>query len=188
MGNMKGLLRRKGASALNFFLLLTILMLVVFYRRTFFQDIEVLATGPVNSLHDCSKPDFDFGKVCIVVRTFRGHAPSTTDPFTSASALIPSFLSFKYRNWVSLFIDTDADRSPYLDIASVLGRYGDDRLIALNATIVADGMSVRYDTIDSAYNITDKAIRFCPSDSRWLVVTQGDNGAQNNLYFMLSAV
>mmetsp|Transcript_25556 Transcript_25556/g.42045 ORF Transcript_25556/g.42045 Transcript_25556/m.42045 type:complete len:368 (-) Transcript_25556:57-1160(-) len=119
----------------------------------------------------------EFGKICIVVRTYHGHANvSSTSPFTLSTALIPSFLDFEYRNWVALFVDTDADRIPFSDLGSILGQYKDDRLIALNSTLVADGKPVIYDGLESAYPLTDKAIRFCPNDTKWLLVTQGDNG------------
>jgi len=174
---MKGL-RRRGAKTLNVFLLVTMVLLVVLYRRTFEvrDDIEVGSGGSVVDEDNQVDLQVDFGNVCFVVRTFRGHAPSTSDPFTLSSSFIPSLLALKYHKWVALFVDTDADRWPFVNLASILETYADKRLVPLNTTLVADGMTVRYDTIDTGYNITDKAIRFCPPDSRWLVVTNGDNG------------
>mmetsp|Transcript_288 Transcript_288/g.556 ORF Transcript_288/g.556 Transcript_288/m.556 type:complete len:357 (-) Transcript_288:74-1144(-) len=123
--------------------------------------------------------DSRFGKVCFLVRTFRGHGPAANDQFNLRATFIPSLLALKYKNWVALFVDTDRDGAggPFADLSSILALYEDKRLVALDMNQVAPGMTVKFDRLrDCGYTMTDRGIRFCPNDTKWLVVTNGDNG------------
>lgn len=105
--------------------------------------------------------------ICFVARTYAGHQ---SDPFYNVSAFIDSIRALPYA-WRVLLVSTDIDSPGYQRYLESI-KYQEDRISVLSPP---DSLKLPYDSCLSAYHITDWAIRQCPTDTEWLVVTNADN-------------
>ena len=110
--------------------------------------------------------------ICFVARTYAGHQ---SDPFYNVSAFIDSIRALPY-HWRVLLVPTDVDSAAYQRYLESIS-YQEDRISVLRPP---DSLKVPYDSCLSAYHITDWAIRQCPTDTEWLVVTNADNSYGTN--------
>jgi len=75
----------------------------------------------------------------------------------------------EYTNWEALFIATD--ENPIPEINEILKKKNETRFKHVDMTEYLHP----YEDYWYGYDITDEAVKRCPSDSRWLLVTNGDN-------------
>uniref|UniRef100_A0A061QLB4 Uncharacterized protein n=2 Tax=Tetraselmis sp. GSL018 TaxID=582737 RepID=A0A061QLB4_9CHLO len=103
------------------------------------------------------------GKVCVVVRTYHKHASGYYRLVDSLTSLMQQ----TYTEWEALVFQTDD--VPFPELEDIIANLGDSRIRRLNLGLH------RYSHGESAYSLTDKAITHCSEESKWLVVTNGDN-------------
>ncbi|KAI8462605.1 MAG: hypothetical protein J3K34DRAFT_475968 [Monoraphidium minutum] len=115
--------------------------------------------------------------VCFIIRTYWGHG---TYGDNSLSNLLWSLAKQQHQRWEALLVVMD--NRPFPDLRHVL-RYNNDSRAAVfaewisasNAPKADDNKSWRPGYHSRLYGLTDRAIRACPRDTEWLVVTNGDN-------------
>tara|TARA_R110002050_G_scaffold268037_3_gene409847 strand:- start:91 stop:666 length:576 start_codon:yes stop_codon:yes gene_type:complete len=110
-------------------------------------------------------------QVCVVVRTYSGHLE---EPF-SLQKLIESLV--EQRHVVLEFVVVNTDSSPFPELPSILSN------VKAKNTIVPWTAPEVFSYGDAGYAATDFAITFCSNSSEWLLVTNGDNRYDANLFF-----
>lgn len=115
--------------------------------------------------------------VCVVIRTYYAHG---TYGDSSLINLLHSLKRQTHTRWTALLLVMD--NRPFPDLRHIVRDAADERV-----HVFAEWISARYQprTDDGKrwtlhyhtrlYNLTDEAVRACPKDTRWLVVTNGDN-------------
>lgn len=109
------------------------------------------------------KPFAPKGRVCVVVRTYAGHLE---DPVFSLQAMLQSLLDQTYPHWTALIARTD--NKPMSGLYSLLAQLGDPRL-----RIIEYPGDIKFEI--GSFEVTDRVISQCPSDTDWLLTTNGDN-------------
>jgi len=106
--------------------------------------------------------------VCIIIRTFRGHA---TGKF-NVHQTISSLLKLNHRNFKAFLVDTD--EPSFSSLQYIIDGYDHGGRIQISP--VSYGHQIHYTSI-GAYEKTDWAIReHCMSNSfEWMLITNGDN-------------
>jgi len=109
----------------------------------------------------------DVGKICVAIRAYIGHL---TDQRYPIRRLLTCLEQMEYQNWVAIIFPTDEK-----NIGGIDG--------VLNAR--PEKYKERYKVVyppaqpyvadDYGYKMTDWAIEKCPTDSKWLITTNGDN-------------
>jgi hypothetical protein len=103
------------------------------------------------------------GLVCIVVRTYAGHA-------RHMARFISDLQQQSYAHFQALFIDTDIAPWPHgKSLAQLLLDTNDARFKPTRGRANDVYSHIR------SYYLTDAAIRECPRDAQWLVITNADN-------------
>uniref|UniRef100_A0A383WPA8 Uncharacterized protein n=1 Tax=Tetradesmus obliquus TaxID=3088 RepID=A0A383WPA8_TETOB len=115
--------------------------------------------------------------VCIVIRTYYAHG---TYGDGSLINLLHSLKAQKHSSWTALLLVMD--NRPFPDLRHIVRDAADDRIDVFAEWISAkyqpktpDGQQWMVNYHAKLYNLTDEAIRACPRNTRWVVVTNGDN-------------
>ena len=103
------------------------------------------------------------GTVCIVVRTYALHLQ---DPVFSLERALGSLLAQRYTHWTALVVPTD--RRPMDGLFQLIAKLNDPRVRVVQ---MQGGVDFKLGSFD----VTDRVIEQCPSDSAWLLTTNGDN-------------
>lgn len=112
---------------------------------------------------------------CFVIRTYWGHGDAHGG---SLRRLIRSIQRQNHSNWEAILLV--ADSKPFTDVHTILRDINDTRVwifaewIGEEFTPKKDGEWMP-DYHGILYNLTDDAIHVCPPQTKWLVVTNGDN-------------
>ena len=118
----------------------------------------VILVGSPSLLLRCLVPRAQ--EVCVIVRTYHGHAHSALDRF------VGSLMSQRETRWHACFVNTDIGE---YNLAERLRSFEDPRL-----HMAQEHAHAAY-TDYNAYELTDKAVSCCPPDARWILFTNGDN-------------
>lgn len=104
------------------------------------------------------------GNVCVIVRTYAGHM---SDPIFSLKNMLLSLIAQEYPHWTALVVNTD--KKPMTGLYSTLAELSDHRI-----HVVDPPEKPKFEI--GSFAPTDRVIHEqCPSDSDWLLVTNGDN-------------
>jgi len=138
----------------------------------FLPGLEHYRQGPVCSFPALTSPTQlpSVGHVCIIVRSYWGHISNTRYPF---STLLNCLEGMEYDDW-SLYVFA-VDNIPAPDLELVLNARR--KHFRKRYHFVDTPFHYPWEcSNDCGYSATDYAIyHSCPSTSRWLLVTQGDN-------------
>lgn len=105
-------------------------------------------------------------RVCVVVRTWSGHAASGQLEHMLTRVLARQSNS----NWHAIIVDTDTSPwPPNNGLEELIQRANDSRIVPSHRRA-----SRPFNELYS-YVLTDSAIAQCPSDCSWLLVTNADN-------------
>ncbi|MEW5310668.1 MAG: hypothetical protein WDW38_002444 [Sanguina aurantia] len=117
--------------------------------------------------------------VCIVIRTFWGHGKTWGD--NSLPTLLQSLQNQTHTKWEAMLLVLD--NRPFADLRETVRNAHDDRV-----WVYAEWINYQYAPKDGEgssswsqgyhnklYSLTDSAIRACPPETVWVVVTNGDN-------------
>lgn len=102
---------------------------------------------------------------CFVVRTYW---KQVYHPFYNVSSFFHSLLNLQESNWYALVVNTDT--VPLRGLRKIIQNIG----LQGKVEFLRQGLS-RYKAGDAGYAATDTAIKRCPENAQWLVVTNADN-------------
>lgn len=114
---------------------------------------------------------------CFVIRTYWGHGGKENP--AGLRRLLKSIQQQQAQRWEAVLIV--ADSRPFPDLQQIVMEHNDTRIWVFAEWI---GNEFAPKTAHGAwvpgyhellYNLTDDAIQVCPPDTKWLVVTNGDN-------------
>jgi hypothetical protein len=114
---------------------------------------------------------------CFVIRTYWGHGGK--DNPAGLRRLLKSIQQQQAQRWEAVLIV--ADSRPFPDLQQIVMEHNDTRIWVFAEWI---GNEFAPKTSEGAwvpgyhellYNLTDDAIQVCPPDTKWLVITNGDN-------------
>ncbi|GAX74196.1 hypothetical protein CEUSTIGMA_g1645.t1 [Chlamydomonas eustigma] len=117
--------------------------------------------------------------LCFVIRTYWAHGQDEGGNIPPLMKLLHGLLNSGHARWKALILVMD--RQPFPDLHDIVQELKDDRISiwaervgSEYAAKLADGTwnGVYHDML---YALTDEAIRACPLDTRWVIVTNGDN-------------
>eukprot|EP01023_Acetabularia_acetabulum_P013725 TRINITY_DN16639_c1_g2_i1.p1 TRINITY_DN16639_c1_g2~~TRINITY_DN16639_c1_g2_i1.p1 ORF type:complete len:415 (+),score=54.24 TRINITY_DN16639_c1_g2_i1:48-1292(+) len=122
--------------------------------------------------------------ICVVVRTYWGHGGNGDG---SLKVLLESLQAQSHSNWEAILMVMD--QKPFHDLHHIVRNMSDDRIWIFAEWIGSkytpkqpDGSQWMLGYHNRLYNLTDQAIRVCPSHSEWILVTNGDNLYATNLF------
>ncbi|KAG2428579.1 hypothetical protein HYH02_014281 [Chlamydomonas schloesseri] len=114
--------------------------------------------------------------VCFVVRTYWGHGDTWGDK--SLRRILASLQNQTVESWEALLIVMD--NRPFPELRKIVREANDSRI-----WVHAEWINYKYAPKEGGtwapnyhnklYNLTDMAVRACPDNSRWVVITNGDN-------------
>ena len=114
--------------------------------------------------------------VCFVVRTYWGHGQHGSD---TLKRLLRNLQAQNHAYWEALLVVADSMTFP--DLPYLVQRLNDDRiwifadLVSLEFTARNEDGGWVADYHRKLYGVTDDAIRACRPNTRWVVITNGDN-------------
>ena len=119
-------------------------------------------------------------RICIIVRTFHGHALG----LYNVHLFISSLQTTSNSHWDAFFLDTDVRSHPFVLLPSILRSYNDSRL---RFAEIPTNFQNPYNSSMSAYDLVDWAIyNSCSHDNYgFLLVTNADNWYAPDAFNML---
>jgi hypothetical protein len=123
-------------------------------------------------------------RVCFVVRTYSKHLDASS--LFNLPGFLDSLENLEYTNWLAILVNTDGgDRHA----SSIISAYVEERAnFKVTMQRVPNALLRDFWSDESGYIVTDWAIRQCPNDTEWLIVTNGDNQYEPNSLNWVSAV
>jgi hypothetical protein len=108
------------------------------------------------------------GNICVVVRT---HPDNILANGNSVRRLMTCLEQMEYPHWTALFFSFQYEVS----VNPITGIIAERNPLIRNKYSYIDKLDIpKPEDGDNGYLATDKAITFCPADSRWLLVTGSD--------------
>lgn len=125
-------------------------------------------------------------KFCVVVRTYWGHGQNSP---SGLRQLLQSLQRQHITNWEAVLVVLDSQ--PFAGLPYILQDLNDTRVWVFAEWIApeyAPKTNGAWNTgyHDLLYHLTDEAIRACPRDTRWLIVTNGDNEYASDLFAQIA--
>ncbi|GIL45617.1 hypothetical protein Vafri_2819 [Volvox africanus] len=134
------------------------------------------ASGVTEAAIQADSGSLDDSIICFVIRTYWGHGDTWGDK--SLRRILGSLRNQTVDRWEALLIVMD--NRPFPELRRIVREINDSRI-----WVQAEWINFKYNPKEGGtwapnyhnklYNLTDIAIRACPTRSRWVVVTNGDN-------------
>jgi len=89
----------------------------------------------------------------------------------------------EYTNWIAYFVTTQDNIDGIEDLINARASVLQSKYVYFK-----DAPIMNYTLLEAGYNTTDWAIKRCPRESKWLLVTNGDNEYSPNTFSYLEGV
>jgi hypothetical protein len=156
----------------SFIVILLLLFLSVLYIQSTPPSPQL--DPELKKISSCAYPPLavhedlpDEGMVCVMVRT---KSEQLARMNYSVRRLMASLEQMEYKNWRAYFFSVNEE-----SISNITEIFAERSISARKNYRVLNLRSVEPRDQDRGYALTDLAIKQCPPDSKWLLVTNADN-------------